>query len=62
MIDSQWRKSSASNSSSNCVEVRGRGETVDVRDSKNVPGPVLTVCDQAWSEFIDGIKLGGFDI
>lgn len=62
MIGSQWRKSSASNSSSNCVEVRGQGETVDVRDSKNVPGPKLTVSDRTWSEFIQGIKHGQFDL
>jgi hypothetical protein len=42
MIDSAWRKSSASNSNSNCVEVRGQGDAVDVRDSKNPDGPVLS--------------------
>jgi hypothetical protein len=62
MIGSQWRKSSYSSSNANCVEVRGQEETVDVRDSKNVPGPVLTVSDQAWSEFIQGVKHGEFDL
>jgi hypothetical protein len=62
MIGSQWRKSSYSSSNANCVEVRGQEETVDVRDSKNVPGPVLTVSDQAWTEFVQGIKHGEFDL
>jgi hypothetical protein len=62
MIGSQWSKSSYSSSNANCVEVRAQGETVEVRDSKNVPGPKLTVSDRTWSEFIQGIKHGQFDL
>jgi hypothetical protein len=35
-----WRKSTASNNSSDCVEVRGDLDAV--RDSKNHAGPALT--------------------
>jgi hypothetical protein len=35
---------------------------VAVRDSKNVPGPELTVSDQAWSAFVQGIKHGEFGL
>lgn len=62
MIDSQWRKSSASSSNANCVEVRGQGDTIAVRDSKNPEGPKLTFATTAWSEFVTGIKHGEFDV
>ena len=61
MIDSTWRKSSYSSPQGNCVEVSGGARTVSVRDSKQVPGPELTVSDQAWSRFIRAIKHGEFD-
>jgi hypothetical protein len=35
---------------------------VAVRDSKNVPGPELTISGQAWSQFIQGIKRGEFQL
>ncbi|QTR05344.1 DUF397 domain-containing protein [Saccharothrix algeriensis] len=36
-----WRKSSRSNTTSNCVEVARSADRVAVRDSKNPGGPVL---------------------
>ena len=33
---------------------------VAIRDSKEREGPKLTVSDQAWSAFIQGIKRGDF--
>jgi hypothetical protein len=35
---------------------------VAVRDSKDQAGPQLAVSDQAWSEFVQGIKDGEFDL
>lgn len=59
----EWRKSSYSGTSGNCVEVcTGEHATVAIRDSKNVPGPELAVSDQAWSEFVQGIRHGEFDL
>jgi hypothetical protein len=57
--DLRWRKSSYSGNGGNCVEVGvGLPGKVAVRDSKDHEGPKLAVSDQAWSEFIEGIKCG----
>jgi hypothetical protein len=58
MIGSQWSKSSYSSSNANCVEVRGQGERVGIRDSKNPDGPVLSFGTEEWDAFIEGIKNG----
>jgi hypothetical protein len=59
----EWRKSSYSANGANCVEVRTNlPGTVAVRDSKNVPGLELAVSDQAWTQFVRGIKHGEFDL
>lgn len=39
----QWKKSSYSGNSGNCVEVADLGTAVAVRDSKDPEGPVLVV-------------------
>ncbi len=59
-----WRKSSRSGSSGgDCVEVAtlpdgGRA----VRDSKDPDGPVLRYTRAEWLAFIEGAKLGEFDL
>jgi hypothetical protein len=58
-----WRKSSKSGQSGQCVEVAtfpdgGRA----VRDSKDPDGPVLTFSRAEWTAFVDGAKLGEFDL
>jgi hypothetical protein len=59
----QWRKSSYSGGNGSCVEVAlDEPGTVGIRDSKNVPGPELNVSDRTWSEFVERIKRGEFDI
>jgi Domain of unknown function (DUF397) len=62
MTGSAWRKSSASSSNANCVEVRGQGDVVDVRDSKNPDGPVLSFGPDEWAAFVAGVKLGEFNL
>jgi uncharacterized protein DUF397 len=63
MTERTWRKSSYSTAQGNCVEVcTSEPGTVAVRDSKNLPGPELTVSDQAWSAFVQGIKNREFDL
>ncbi|MEV0647589.1 DUF397 domain-containing protein [Phytomonospora sp. NPDC050363] len=48
-----WRKSSFSpNNGGNCVEVGTTAETVAIRDSKHVPGPILTVPASDWAGFL----------
>jgi len=56
-----WRKSSYSGGG--CVEVaRNLPGTVAVRDSKDRGGPELSVSEQAWSEFVRGVKHEEFDL
>ncbi|MEU0738251.1 DUF397 domain-containing protein [Streptomyces sp. NPDC006134] len=49
-----WFKSSYSSSSEgdSCVEVAVAPRTVHIRDSKNIPGPRLTVTPTAWADFV----------
>lgn len=47
-----WRKSSRSNEQANCVEVACAQETVAVRDSKNIGGPVLAFPAARWTAFL----------
>jgi Domain of unknown function (DUF397) len=59
-----WRKSSCSTGNgSNCIGVtHHRPGLVAVRDSKDRTGPQLALSDRAWSQFVQGIKQGEFDL
>jgi len=65
-----WRKSSLCKTDSPiCVEVQmvtshvdGPIVAIDVRDSKENNGPVLSFLPEEWQSFIDGVKAGDFDI
>ncbi len=59
-----WRKSTRSGGGGdNCVEVAFSVEgDIGVRDSKNPSGPVLEFNQAEWEAFIEGIRLGEFDI
>lgn len=48
----QWRKSSFSGNTGNCVEVAVTKSGVAVRDSKNPHGRVLIVSREEWRRFI----------
>jgi Domain of unknown function (DUF397) len=59
----QWRKSSYSGNSGNCVEVANNlPGIVAVRDSKDRKGPMLTFTQKAWSEFLQGVRDQEFDL
>ncbi len=64
LIRVQWRKSSHSTGTGgNCVEVAHNPPgVVAVRDSKDRGGPELDFSDQTWSQFVQGIKHGEFDL
>jgi hypothetical protein len=48
----RWTKSSYSVDNGNCVEVAAVPDTVQVRDSKNADGPVLTFSARRWAAFL----------
>ena len=59
--NSLWWKSDRS-SGGNCVEVRTHQHQVQMRDSKNPDGGVLTFERAAFADFLDGVRAGEFDL
>lgn len=58
-----WRRSSFCNgANSTCVEVAGNGESILVRDSKNVTAPALIFTTEEWHAFVRGVRAGEFDV
>jgi hypothetical protein len=52
-----WRKSSHSGAQGgNCVEIAWLSDTVAVRDSKNVTGPVLVIGRPSFSRFARSLR------
>jgi hypothetical protein len=58
----QWRKSTRSGDSGNCVEVAETVDAIGVRDSKDRTGPVLVFTPAEWRAFVEGAKRGEFDL
>lgn len=57
-----WRKSSLSGGVGECVEVRGSGGLVEVRDSKlGEASPVPRFTRAEFAAFVAGVKGGEFD-
>ncbi|MFC4531815.1 DUF397 domain-containing protein [Sphaerisporangium dianthi] len=58
----QWRKSTFSGDTGNCVEVASNLPGLrGVRDSKVPGGPALVLSPGEWSAFLDGVKAGRFN-
>jgi hypothetical protein len=58
-----WFKSSYSGGNGgSCVEVRGTGEAVEVRDTKDRQGGTLRFTPDEWRAFIAGVKDGEFNL
>lgn len=57
-----WHKSARSGANGNCVEIARLTEAVAVRDSKDPNGPVLIFTAGEWAAFVQGAKLGEFDL
>lgn len=53
-----WRKSSHSAPDGQCIEIADTPEGIDLRDSKDPSGAVLTFARPDWTEFIGAIKRG----
>ena len=57
MSRAEWRKSSYSSQSGNCVEVaRNLLQFVAVRDSKEPDGAWLVVSREAWQAYITAVR------
>ena len=62
-LSHNWATSSYSTSNGgNCVQARDAGHAVQVRDSKNPDGLVLTFPSAQWASFITEIKNGQHEI
>lgn len=61
LTGANWRKSSYSSNSGNCVEAALLPDMIAVRDSKNPDGPALVLGRNDWAAFIGGIRAGDFD-
>jgi hypothetical protein len=61
MLDQNWRASTRSDDGQ-CVEVRRVDDTIEVRDSRDRSGPVLTFTFDEWAAFTGGTKDGEFDL
>lgn len=59
-LDNAWIKASRSAASNDCVEMRRRGTSIEVRDSKNPHGPVLSFTPNEFAAWIDGATKGEF--
>lgn len=60
-----WRKSQGSMPSNDCVETARldpAGHTIGIRDSKNVPGPMIAITARHWRDLTDQIKRGHHDL
>ncbi len=58
-----WRKSTASGpNTDNCVEVAFVDEAILLRDSTQPDGPVLVFNQGEWDAFVEGARLGEFDV
>jgi hypothetical protein len=60
-LDHIWRKSTRSSNNGSCVEVRLVSTAVQVRDTKDRTGPVLSFPADAWHGFIAAVHEGEFD-
>jgi hypothetical protein len=60
--DGVWRKSNASNSNGECVEVAFVDDAVLVRHSQDPSGPVLSFSYPEWKAFLAGAHNGEFDL
>jgi len=57
----QWRKSTYSSDTANCVEFAPLQAAVAIRDSKDPDGPVLSYGNDRWTAFTAAVRAGTFD-
>ncbi|MEU5992107.1 DUF397 domain-containing protein [Spirillospora sp. NPDC047418] len=57
-----WRKSSASASETNCVEVAALDASVLVRDSRDHSAGVIALGHMQWNALVDAVRDGDLDL
>jgi hypothetical protein len=57
----QWRKSSYSSDTANCVEVASSLDFIHVRDSKDSSLTAISYATASWRTFIDAVRADAFD-
>jgi hypothetical protein len=63
LTDATWRKATASDANSGCVEVAFLADgRVGVRDSKDRAKPALAVTAHTWNRFLACMKAGQCDL
>jgi hypothetical protein len=60
-VTGPWIKASKSANDNACIEMRRNGASIEVRDSKDQAGPVLTFTPAELEAWIDGAKRSEFD-
>ena len=60
-MNSEWIKATASDSGSDCVEMRRHGDAVEVRDSNDPDGSVLRFTPSELAARLDGARKHEFD-
>jgi hypothetical protein len=58
----EWRKSSYSSATGQCVEVAALSDLVAARDSKDPAGTALTFAAKDWQAFITSLRAGWFPL
>ena len=59
-VDGPWRKSKASGTNGNCVEVALGDDAVRIRHSQDPSGPVLRFSHAEWRAFLTEARNGEF--
>ena len=57
-LTNKWTKSTRSGNNGQCVEARRTDTGIEVRDSKNPTGLVLSFTEAEWGAFRDGVAAG----
>ncbi|MDW5324260.1 DUF397 domain-containing protein [Plantactinospora sp. KLBMP9567] len=57
-LTQDWKKSTRSNGSDSCVEARTGDGRVQIRDSKDRTGPVLSFGPESYDSFVTALKAG----
>jgi hypothetical protein len=58
----EWRSSSHSGGTGNCVELAGAGTFVAIRDSKDLSVPPIALSAQQWRAFSSDVRAGRHDL